>query len=482
MVDQIKLGSMCMNPQMFEQLFANVYHYDWEGHAHAQLSSQTRALDWTLEVKKHPKTLQSCLVFPFPDDLSDEQVNIRSESNLFVRKKMRRRFKKFSPKTGKGRAKKNLQRNASSTNHFESTGDEGLHLPEKARLSPESERDLLDPQFVENLPSAFETQYLPLEVFHFDEPPTAVPTFTAHLSFRSRSPEDLFAVGLGNSLLLPKNAFSQKQKTKIETRIWRSFVNSDVTYNNRFTSWERDQLGSLKTGGLDFFRELVATLNRGLTLQPDRQLKSCEVKNSLVNVLPGQVVTARALLLEKGRVLELQSFNTLKALRKALRPGRELLALLDRCNWHANFRKFAVTLKTPAANESENAFALESSVNESTKQIRRNIQCNLQKRLHPLYHRGMHRNSEASLRSRRGPPSKTFYMPKVNGEEFYSFRKSDADVSGSLNGLGHFRHSMVSVDVNDLSQSDFRSRKPSIADMLSGMNSRAKGGSLCCDK
>lgn len=459
-----------MNPGMFEGLFRDVYHYNWDSRDHVNLYSQSppRAADWALSLKAHPKSLRNCLIFPFPGDLSDEQLNIRSEQNQFVRRRTKRRFKSALGRSGADMRKSQTRANPGQRNVVHE-----LNLYQKSQTDP-GRVDLTDPKFVAEIPSSMELKELPLHVFNFGEAPEGIPSFQTHLSFRSRDPENLFGVGLGTSLICTKNAFSEKQREKINGKIWKAFLNSDVTYNNRFTSWERDQLDSLRQGGSDFLRGLVAVLNRGLTLKPERRLKSSEMKNVTASIFPNQVATAKALLLEKQRVFEMKSFNTWKDMKKQLRLDEEAQAVLQRCNCHTMFKKFAVSLKRKRKSvESQKQFYSDESVNESTKQIRKNIRGNLQ--VQTPSQTSLLRLPEGTPRSRRNIPPGRCYMPKINGDEYYSFRNSEANVSGSLAGWGRFRHSIVSAEISQQpSRTEFVSQQPSIADLVAGQSHEAK--------
>ena len=476
-----------MSPEMFENLFGSVYSFDWnltdESAFDVNIYSKgsKKPVDWVLNLKTHPKSFQNCLIFPFCEDLADDQLNIRLESNLYVRTKTRRNFKQVKPKKPsksvshfKADSKQNFffSNDAENEERLKMGGEINLYTrPFANQNSPSEKNSYLDPSFAENLPTSFNVHNLPICMFTFDEEVNSKPTFHSHLAFRNRNSSNLFAIGLGNSLLLPKNPFSIKQKDKINNQIWKNFVNSDVTYNRRFNSWEKDNLDSLKQGG-DFFRAVLTTLNRGLMLKPDRQLKSSEMKNSLINILPHQVATSSSLLVEREQVLTMKSFNTLKAMKQELKFDQDFENVLDRLNYHSNFRRFKVNFQNKRiSKESLAHFHLNESLNESTKRIRENIKGNLQRNMLESQFGNLRKSSATSILSRKGlSPSSRVYDPRVNGADYYSFKHSDADLNGSFNN-SHFliKSSAFSKERQPFnSHAEVNSRNVSIGNLTMG--------------
>lgn len=223
-------------------------------------------------------------------------------------------------------------------------------------------------------------------------------------------------------------------------------MNSDITYNTQFTSWDKDNLDSLRQG-TDFFRGLLTLLNRGLMLKPDVQLKSSEMKNSLGSIQPNQVVISSSLVLEKDKVLSMRSFNTLKTMKKDLTFSNEFDDLLDRINYHSNFRRFKVNFLTKNRSK-DSLFKMNGSesLNESTKQIRMNIRGNLQQKLKETHYMNHRKNSGTSIMSHKGSSKKSrIYDQKINGgEDFFSFKNSEPDLNPSIDPQMILKNSVYS--------------------------------------
>lgn len=122
-----------MNPQMFESLFEDVYSYNWDLSCGPTrefddpfdvniYSQQTkRPVDWSLNLKKHPRSFKNALIFPFYEDLSVDHLNIRLTPNQYIRRKTKRNFKVVKASSKASKAQSSVYSTSKNPSYFSSS-------------------------------------------------------------------------------------------------------------------------------------------------------------------------------------------------------------------------------------------------------------------------------------------------------------------------------------------------------------------------